>query len=143
MKDAKFMTAKEKESVLKQWISFVKNGFKEKDFTESLYKHLSLHCSFIAHYNRAGFYSTYFKRPETTAKFLSQFDKDKGLVSVEYGGKYWIRYPEFDDLNIAMCDAIEPFKRAIYLECESREKQNDLSAAKSLLEKHGVAVPDF
>jgi hypothetical protein len=143
MKDAQFMTAKEKESVLRQWIRFVKNQFKQNDFTEALYKHLSLHCSFIAHYNRAGFYATYFERPETTAKFLSQFDKDKGCKSVEYGGYYWIKYPEFDDLNSAMCDAIEPFKRAVYLLCETQEKQNDLAIAKALMEKHGIPVPEI
>jgi hypothetical protein len=140
MKDAKFMTAKEKEAVLRQWTKFVKNGFKWNDFTDSLYKHLSLHCSFIAHYNRAGFYAVYFKRPETTAKFISQFDKDRGCRSVEYSGYSWIRYPEFNDLNSAMCDAIEPYKRAIYLVCESRERKNDL---KSLLQKHGIIAPDF
>ena len=142
MKDAQFMTAKVKESVLRQWIRFVKNGFKWSDFSEALYKHLSLHCSFIAHYNRAGFFATYFERPETTARFLSQFDKDFGCRGVETGGYYWIRYPEFDDLNSAMCDAIEPYKRAIYLLCESKEKQIDLAAAKALMEKHGVQLPD-
>jgi hypothetical protein len=142
MKDAQFMTAKDKESVLRQWTRFVKNGFKENDFTDALYKHLSLHCSFIAHYNRAGFYATYFERPQTTVKFLSQFDRDKGCHSVEYGGTSWIRYPEFDDINSAMCDAIEPYKRAIYLLCESSEREHDLATAKLLFEKHGIAVPD-
>jgi hypothetical protein len=142
MKNAQFMTAKEKEFVLRQWIRFVKNGFQLNDFTDKLYKHLSLHCSFIAHYNLHGFYHTYFERPETTAKFLTQFDKDFEYRGVETGGYYWIRYPEFDDLNSAMCDAIEPYKRAIYLLCESRGKQNDLAAAKSLMEKHGVRLPN-
>jgi hypothetical protein len=143
MKDAQFMTAKEKESVLSQWIRFIKNGFKEGDFCEALYKHLSLHCSFIAHFNKAGFFATYFKRPEMTAKFLSQFDRDKGCKSVEYGGTSWIKYPEFDDLNFAMCNAIEPYKRAIYLLCKSFEKEKDLAIAKSLFEKHGIPVPEI
>jgi len=26
-------------------------------FTDAIYQHLDLHCSFIAHFNRMGFYS--------------------------------------------------------------------------------------
>jgi hypothetical protein len=140
MKDAKFMSAKEKESVLSQWIRFTKNGFRREDFTESLYKHLSLHCAFIAHYNREGFFATYFERPETTAQFLSQFDKTKGCKSIEYGGMYWVRYPDFEDLNSAMCDATEPFKSRVYDECKLKERISDIRQAKALLLKHGIEL---
>ena len=55
-------------------------------FTKRLYEHLHLHCSFIAHYNRLGFYAEYFERGEDTARFLSQFDSRGDCRSVEYGG---------------------------------------------------------
>ena len=110
-KDVKFMSAREKESVFKAWVRFVRNGFRAEDFTNRLYKHLSLHCSFIAHYNQGGFYAVYFTDPQQTLRFLSQFDREKGCVSVEYGMTYWIRggndvTGEYYDLNNAMVDAI-------------------------------------
>jgi len=71
MKDVKFMTAKEKEAVLKAWERFMRAmaGGKTAEelsrmFTEALYHHLIQHCSFIAHYNRAGFFQHYFEEPE-------------------------------------------------------------------------------
>ena len=83
-KDAEFMTAHEKEMVLKQWKIFIQAGFQWKHFTERLYKHLSLHAAFIAHYNRSGFYNTYFTNPEDTIRFVSQFDEAKGCIRQRY-----------------------------------------------------------
>lgn len=65
-KDTKFMTAKEKQTVIRAWERFLKNGCKPNDFTKALYHHLINHCSFIAHYDLGGFYSTYFSEPEDT-----------------------------------------------------------------------------
>ena len=67
--DAQFMSAREKLLVLKTWVRFLKNGLQEKDFSDRLYKHLINHCSFIAHYNRAGYYATYFENGEDTKRF--------------------------------------------------------------------------
>lgn len=111
MKDAKFMTAKEKGVVLKAWVLFMRpmaggKGAEElvRLFTDAIYKHLTLHCSFIAHYNRAGFFQHYFAEPEMTLKFLSQFDGRGPCQSVEYGLDYWIRNgndvsSEYYDIN--------------------------------------------
>ena len=65
-KDSEFMTVRDKELVLAQWRRFVERGFNFEHFTDRLYKHLTLHCSFIAHFDRSGFYSTYFENPEAT-----------------------------------------------------------------------------
>ena len=59
-KDVEFLTAKEKELILRSWTRFLKNGLRKEDFTKRLYEHLHLHCGFIAHYDIHGFYSTYF-----------------------------------------------------------------------------------
>jgi hypothetical protein len=59
LQDSKFMTAEQKKKVLKQWDTFIRGGFSPHLFTDAIYQHLNLHCGFIAHYNRAGFYSTY------------------------------------------------------------------------------------
>jgi hypothetical protein len=57
--DSKWLSGDEKRKVLKQWTSFVKNGFPETSFTSSVYEHLHLHCGYIAHYNKHGYYGEY------------------------------------------------------------------------------------
>jgi len=143
MKEVKFMTVKEKEMVLKQWKSFIKEGCKQKRFTTCLYHHLIQHCSFIAHYNRDGFYSTYFHNPEDEIRFFKQFDKDFGHLSIEYGGRYWLTNPDYNDINQAMCDTIEPYKTQLYAKNKVAEKERDLAFAASLLRKHGISCENF
>ncbi len=70
-KAVKFMTAKEKYMFVKQFERFVKQGFKWDHFTVRIYEHLHLNCGFIAHYNRHGFYTTYF--PGVTTDFTEHF----------------------------------------------------------------------
>jgi hypothetical protein len=111
--DAEFMTADEKRLVLKQWCRFVAGGFKREHWTKRVYQHLINHCSFIAHFNANGFYAHYFSDSTMTRKFLSQFDRKAGCVSVEYGMTYWIRggndvSSQYYDLNNAMVDAVAP-----------------------------------
>ena len=57
--DTKWLSADEKRKILRQWTSFVKNGFAETLFTGSIYEHLHLHCGYIAHYNKHGYYGEY------------------------------------------------------------------------------------
>ncbi|MDA8106103.1 MAG: hypothetical protein M0Z71_12090 [Nitrospiraceae bacterium] len=57
--DTKWLSSDEKRKVLKQWTSFVKNGFSESLFTSAIYDHLHLHCGYIAHYNKHGYYGEY------------------------------------------------------------------------------------
>src|SRR5439155_4786037 len=102
-RDVRFMSAREKQLVLRAWTGFLKRGLRFADFTKRLYEHLHLHCSFIAHYNRAGFYAEYFKRGEDVAQFLSQFDARGECRSVEYGADWWLS-GEYADLNQAMID---------------------------------------
>jgi len=104
-KDVRFMTAAQKRRVLLQWVRFMKSGFDARHFMKSLYEHLTLHCSFIAHFNRGGFYEEYFKKPSDTQRFLDQFDRSKGCRSVEYGDAGWLNDEEYRDLNGAMVEA--------------------------------------
>lgn len=106
LEDAEFQTAEDKRLVLVQFNTFLKNGMKWKHFTDRLYKHLTLHCSFIAHYNRAGFYGVYFEDPAGSVRFLNQFYNGN---SVEYGGNYWIDYPGSRDVNEAMIDICQGY----------------------------------
>ena len=134
MKDVQFMSAKEKEMVLKQWRTFLKRGCQWEHFTKRLYDHLTLHCSFIAHYNRLGFYDYYFNAGSQREKFFSQFDISEGGVSVEIGMTYWRTCSDYGDINMAMCQEFAKYKRELlraarHDEVESAE--NNLRAAQA------------
>lgn len=141
MKDVEFMTAEEKEKVLRQWKTFLKHGLQFKHFMPALYNHLIQHCSFIAHYDRQGFYDTYFETPTDTIRFFRQFDRDTGHESVEYGGAWWLN-GDYEDINKAMCEVFDPYKKRFYERLTKTQRDQDMSQARALLEKHGVAA-DF
>lgn len=132
MKSAKFLSAEEKDKVLKDWTRFIESDFSKTRFTKSLYDHLIQHCSFIAHYNQAGFYSTYFEDPEDTIRFLKQFDRDQGCISVEYGMKYWLNAEDYADVNNAMVEALEPYRAEIYPRLIHKAKEKKLAEIERL-----------
>lgn len=139
LKDSEFLSAKEKATILRQWKRFIEKGFRFEDFTKELYKHLTLHCSFIAHFDKGGFYNTYFEHPEDTIRFLQQFDADFAFKSVEYGGVWWMQ-GEYADINKAMCDILEPHKTALYEKLIAKARENDILKARQLLAKHGLTI---
>jgi hypothetical protein len=132
-----FMTAREKELALKAWVMFLKHGLRSENFTRRLYGHLIQHCSFIAHYNRGGFYATYFEQGEDIARFLSQFDKRGDCRSVEYGGTWWLQ-GEYEDLNRAMVEEAAPYIPRLLEAAQESERGADLAEARRLLAKHGL-----
>lgn len=135
-KTVKFMTAEEKEKVLKVWKWFIKHDFRERFFTSRLYSHLTLHCSFIAHHDKAGFYSTYFRSSEDAVKFIKQFDKDFDYISAEYGTDIWVAVGDFVDLNLAMCKEMEKSKRELYRRLREKTKQDILAQIHLLQNKY-------
>ena len=136
------MTAGEKEHVLKDWENFLKNNYKRQYFTKRLYRHLELHCSFIAHYDINGFYSTYFERGDDTVHFMSQFDRVKGCRGAEIGGYGWINYPGMNDINNAMCDIASKYIPVLVKAAVAKQKEADLAEARYLLWKHHIK-PEF
>ena len=136
-RDGEFMSGRDKQSVLVAWIRFLKGGLRRADFIQRLYVHLSLHCSFIAHYSRAGFYAEYFERGEDTARFLSQFDKRGECRSVEYGGTWWLQ-GEYADLNGAMVEEAAVFIPALVESARAARRAADIAEAQRLLAKHGL-----
>lgn len=136
--DSQFMSAREKQLVLKAWVRFLKRGLRFADFTDRLYKHLHLHCSFIAHYNCLGFYATYFESGEDTAKFLSQFDGRGDCRSVEYGGM-WL-HGEYADVNQAMVAEAAKFIPALINQAQAIQRETDLALAQALLAKHNLRL---
>ena len=151
--DVEFMTAKEKQLVIKNWFRFLNqlviDSGKEivdnrgnkvsivfKYFTKRLYQHLTLHCSFIAHYSRYGFFDTYFNEPENTQLFLKQFLEGK---SIEYGSHWWLE-GDHADINHAMCEMAREIAGTIVDEKAIEQKNLDIERAKQLLEKHGLEL---
>ena len=135
-KDVRFMTAAEKQKVLRQWVRFMKSGFDARHFMKSLYDHLIQHCSFIAHYNRGGFYAIYFDDPSATQRFLDQFDRSKGCLSVEYGYAWWINDEDYRDINNAMVDAttgLLPELRHMLRERETAKARQEFEQAERRL----------
>src|SRR6266852_541408 len=136
--DARFMSAREKELVLKAWVRFLKRGLRLEDFTDRLYQHLHLHCSFIAHYNRTGFYAEYFENGEDTTRFLSQFDKRGECLSVEYAGSWFDG--EYEDLRRAMVEEASAYIPALMDQASGKAKETDLAEARRLAAKHGFEI---
>jgi len=138
MKDTQFMTAKEKELTLKQWRTFIQNGMQFKHFTKRIYRHLTLHCEFIAHFDRWGFYQTYFEDPENTMRFLKQFDPEGDHKSVELGSTFWWSDSEYRDLNVAMSQVVGEYLEELMKQLQEQVKERDLAQARTLLAKHGI-----
>lgn len=138
--EERFMSAEKKRQVLKAWLRFLKGGCKESQFTEALYDHLNQHCSFIAHFNRLGFYEFYFQRiTRDVFKFFDQFDNRKEGISAEYGGTHWLSPGNTgSDLSAAMRNAATPFLNKLREDFARKHRSIELSRAARLLQKHGL-----
>ena len=136
-RDSEFLSADDKRKVLKAWVRFLQGGLRFAHFTKRLYEHLHLHCSFIAHYNRQGFYQTYFERGETIAQFLSQFDRRGECRSVEYGGAAWLQ-GTYADLHRAMVEEGARYIPALVEKAQAAQRDSDIASATQLLAKHGI-----
>ena len=142
--DTQFMSAREKTRVIQQWERFLQHGCKWEHFTKGLYHHLIQHCSFIAHYDRAGFYGTYFHNGEDTVHFLKQFDAREAIAcgiprSVEYGETWWVN-GDYEDINKAMIEVAGKYIPGLVQSAEESQRNADLLQARALLAKHGLKL---
>jgi len=110
--DAKFLSAKEKETIFRVWCRFLKNRFKRTCFTRALYQHLHLHCGFIAHYSIHGFYGTYFTTPADIKSFIRAFiNQVEGIPYLE----------EYSDINSAMLKELHAISGELMTELDQQE----------------------
>jgi len=151
--EAEFLSASEKEKVYKNWTKFVdwlvsdKRGTTEGSdygsfdsigirlFTDRVYKHLSLHCGFIAHYSRHGFFGTYFMSGQDTETFFDNLVSDGGYGDTQDLTQAMIAYYETKKSQIAgnVEDEIDN-KMALLDECVKRAK-TDKAFARQLVGK--------
>jgi len=137
-RDSEFMSAREKLLMLKAWVRFLKNGLRSEDFSDRLYKHLVNHCGFIAHFNRAGYYATYFEDGEDTTRFHSQVEKRGECRSVECGGGWG--NGEYEDLRRAMIEEASGYIPALMEHASAKVEESDLAEARRLAAKHGFQI---
>ncbi|MDP2720536.1 MAG: hypothetical protein Q8O75_01155 [bacterium] len=151
--DAQFLTKKEKELTYKQWVSFINwlaDSERSKEtigsdyggeidpkgyrlFTDRVYKHLSLHCGFIAHYNRAGFFGTYFNSGIDTETFFNNLINNGGYGDTQDLTQAMIAYHQTKKDRIAgnVLSEVDD-KVALLEECVKRAK-TDPEFAKEFL----------
>lgn len=65
-----FTSAEEKARFANRFARFVDSGFRETLFTQKFYRQVSNCFGHIAHYNRGGFWETWFSTPQQRADFL-------------------------------------------------------------------------
>ncbi|MEW6664138.1 MAG: hypothetical protein AB1512_02810 [Thermodesulfobacteriota bacterium] len=132
-RDVRFMSAAEKGGVLEDWEAFLQNGLESRYFTKRLYEHLIQHCSFIAHYNRGGFYGQYFEEIRNTGGFINQFTDG---ITVEYGRTGWLD-GDYADVNRAMCEVMKEYGPGLKSTLEKAIEVEDIQIALELLSRHG------
>lgn len=138
-KDEQFLSAVEKEKVLKHWLRFLKNGLRREDFTHRLYHFIYQSCDFIAHTDIHGFFEYFFERGDDQFVFLHQFDRAKGCKTAEGWGDYW-RTGSYSDLTNQMIDQAAKFLPVLYAQAKSAQRQSDLARAERLLARHGLQL---
>ncbi len=133
------MTERDRRLTLRQWTAFLKSGLAREKFGRRLYRHLTLRCGFIAHYDLDGFHTFYFRSgARRTVKFLSQFDARGDCASTELGMTYWL--DREDGLGHAMVKIAEPYVEELMEQAMRKQEKTDLRKARILI---GRANPDL
>lgn len=139
MQSTQFMTAVAKGRVLQAWERFLKSGLKKKVFSEPLYRHITMNCSFCAYFNREGFYAHFFSEPnERTLLFLEQFDPEQSGACAERGDTMWLRVVDAD-LNLAMRQVAGKYMKALVEKVKSDMRDRELALADALFAKHDTS----
>jgi hypothetical protein len=81
---SQFSTAADKANFGNALLHFMESEWKQELFTKSLYNRLSMCFGHIAHYNREGFYETWFTSDQARLRFLQHSLKYPCWGSPEY-----------------------------------------------------------
>ena len=130
--DVEFLSANEKKRILADFKKFIKALIDDPEkayqkFTDRLYKHLSCHCGFIAHYDRSGYFSTYFRGDiEEIKSFVSTFQQ-------------YINIRDYWDINTAMNKVLKENLKALYERFDNFTFARDFNTVKLLMQKHKIS----
>lgn len=144
MIDTTYMTAQDKEKVLKQFEKFLQGGLERVAFTKQLYEHLHLHCSFIAHYNIEGFYNTYFNGDkEDFKRFCSNFIQDTGVYDGIGLKAYNIGCYDMEDINIAMGNVLLKYYDKLLTSTTQATRQSAILNIHRLMQDNNLTAEDI
>lgn len=94
----KWDTAEQKAKFANQFVKFLQSNFNYSKFPKWFYTRLSMTFGHIAHYDRNGFFNTFFMNPNDKVKFIkytldshSSGDPSYCYSDVETAVKQWIR----------------------------------------------------
>ena len=126
LKATEFYTAENKSRFGINLLRFVSSGFKAHRFTKSLYTQLSMCFGHIAHYNRGGFYTTWFSssaKQRSWVEYISEYvpcgDPEYTFSDLERMFKAWLTMNrETIDLLIRQNEAVEGSAAA----CEQKRR---------------------
>ena len=135
--DAEFMSAQQKEKVMKQWICFLESNLQQRFFLPELYQHIYMRSNLIAHFDRKRFYERYFTSGDGKIEFLEHFDEEKKASA-------WIADPrrarDYDDLNAAMIEGARKYLPVLYASAIAEQRDADLELVERLLNRHGMTI---
>jgi len=108
------------------FMRFVESDFKRTLFYDWFYKRLSMTFGHIAHYNRDGFYETFFMTAEGKHNFLHR--------TVEHGA-HAVGDPHFTYSDVERAIAEKVQAKGLLGECEIKLQQETESAERAMLAK--------
>lgn len=147
--DTQFMTAKQKAKVVRDLELFIlarlamtsglgtNYDFVLGRFSKALYDHLHLHCGYVAHYNRLGFFSAQLEQTPQFAKNIQRWSTGQnGYGSV-------LAWGDYEDIGKAMQAVTQAYLSEV-LDLNNQEIQaadnQAVEAAKDLLLRRGYKV---
>jgi len=131
----KWSTAQDKAVFANRFVRFVQSDFTAKHFTEKFYQRLSNTFSHIAHYNRGGFFDTFFTATADKVRFLRMTvqypcygDPAWTFSDVEQAVQAWLKAEgTLEQYQQRLADETEAGERALL----ARLQQKDGQAAQS------------
>lgn len=131
----KHSSAADKAAFANQFIRFIEKGYARSAFTKPFYQRLSMTFGHIAHYNREGFYATFFTTEADKLTFIMQT-----LQHPCYGD------PAYTYSDVEQVIQQEVRRRLLYEHqkalVEREKRQSELALLANLQAKYGTSSDD-
>ncbi len=127
----KWSTAQDKAAFTNRFVRFVQSDFAAKHFTEKFYQRLSLTFGHIAHFNRGGFFDTFFTTTadkvrfvKLTAQYPCYGDPAWTFSDVEQAVQAWLK-PEgtLEQYQQRLAEEIEAGERTVLARLQAKYGQ--------------------